>query len=82
MAQNPLAALLRSQNLTSWYLGDWNDRWSVASTIRRRALPEALGIAWYVAFYGLARVGPHRGRAGKRFYAICIKGGLRGARVS
>jgi hypothetical protein len=58
MAQNPLAALLRSQNLTSWYLGDWNDRWSVASTIRRRALPEALGIAWYVAFYGLARVGP------------------------
>jgi hypothetical protein len=61
MAENPLAALLRSQNLTSWYLGDWNDRWGVPLwnwTIRLRALPDALGIAWYVTLYGLARVGP------------------------
>jgi len=60
MAQNPLAALLRTQNLRSWYLGVWSDRWSVALwdwTIRLRALPEALGVAWYVVLYGLVRMG-------------------------
>lgn len=60
MAQNPLATLLRTQNLLSWFFGVWSDRWSVALwdwTIRLRALPEALGSAWYVALYGLARMG-------------------------
>jgi len=60
MAQNPLAALLHTPNLISWFLGVWSDRWSVALwdwTIRLRALPEALGIAWYVVLYGLARMG-------------------------
>jgi hypothetical protein len=61
MLQNPLAALLRFQNLTTWYLGSWADRWTVVlwdGTVRLRALPEALGVAWFAVLFGLLRVGP------------------------
>ena len=60
MAQNPLASYLRFQNLVSWYFGTWSDRWpnELWRTIRLRALPQSLGIAWYIGLYGLIRVGP------------------------
>lgn len=61
MAQNPIANQLRSQNLVSWYFGEWSDRSSTALwdwAVRRRVLPETLGAAWFVALYSLARVGP------------------------
>ena len=60
LAQNPLASLLRTQNLLLHFFGVWSDRSSVALwdwTIRLRALPETLGGVWYVALYGLARMG-------------------------
>ena len=61
MAANPLAALIRFQNLVGWYFGKLDDR--VGATlwdwvVYRRALPEGLGIAWLAAVYGLIRVGP------------------------
>src|SRR5262249_14402746 len=61
MAANPLATLLRFQNLIGWYFGKLDDRVSATLwdwVVYRRAIPEGLGIAWLAAVYGLVRVGP------------------------
>jgi hypothetical protein len=70
MAANPLASLLRSENLSAWYLGVWSDRWGQPLwdwTVRLRALPQALGVAWFVALYALARMG-----LGNRLFLIAL----------
>ncbi len=55
--QNPLTALLRVQNMPSWYFGVWRDRWKFdlwGWAIRLRDLPEALGSFWLIPVLGLA----------------------------
>jgi hypothetical protein len=61
MAQNPLASLIRFQNLGGWYFGSWSARTSVGLwdwVVRQRALPDALGFGWLAALYAWIRMGP------------------------
>jgi hypothetical protein len=60
LTQNPFAAMLRVSSIPQWYFGSWSDRTSAIIwnwVVRQRDLPEALGLAWYIALVGLFPLG-------------------------